>query len=381
MASVLLKPKVTIENRIYSVLNLIAEGGFAFVSRVKSVNLDDFGRHYAVKKMLCQSPEQLKNSRAEIALMKRIKSEKVVPCLAVQERTTSRRHVEVLILLPLFVGSMQSVIENGPGWPRCGFDDGGTISRILGDVVEGVAAIHSAGFRHADLKPANVLLKGGRGVVTDLGSASPLEVEVNSRAEALRQQELAAQFSTASFRAPELHDVPSHCVLNGKTDCWSLGCMLYTAMLSRTPFESASGLSTLALLQGTYSLPPQHPWPAQWVRVIESCLRVDVKARASLEELRQNLASLPAVDLSVLVPSSPPTATASLAPPASTTTSSSIFFETNFACFDEAPSPSPSPPAPAPAPAAGGGAADADSFYFEANFDNFEGECSEPVRR
>ena len=29
------------------------------------------------------------------------------------------------------------------------------------------------------------------------------------------------------FRAPELFEVPSNCVIDEKTDVWSLGCTLY----------------------------------------------------------------------------------------------------------------------------------------------------------
>jgi serine/threonine kinase 16 len=31
---------------------------------------------------------------------------------------------------------------------------------------------------------------------------------------------------TATFRAPELFDVPSHCTLDGRMDVWALGCTL-----------------------------------------------------------------------------------------------------------------------------------------------------------
>jgi serine/threonine kinase 16 len=31
---------------------------------------------------------------------------------------------------------------------------------------------------------------------------------------------------TATFRAPELFDVPSHCTVDGRMDVWALGCTL-----------------------------------------------------------------------------------------------------------------------------------------------------------
>ena len=39
-------------------------------------------------------------------------------------------------------------------------------------------------------------------------------------------QEDAEAHCTAPHRAPELFDVPSHCVVDERVDVWSLGCLL-----------------------------------------------------------------------------------------------------------------------------------------------------------
>jgi serine/threonine kinase 16 len=281
------------------VLNQIAEGGFAYVSRVKSVNLSDFGQRYAVKLMICQSQEQLSEARKEVKLMRLISHNCVVPLLAVDEKKNSRGHIEVMLLLPLYIGSLQNFIDKGEQWPHCAFEDSATVARILIDSTAGIAALHAAGYRHSDIKPGNILLSRETlsAVITDLGSASPLVVHVSSRREALTLQESAAQFSTASYRAPELHDTPSECTIDGKADVWALGCVLFATCFSRSPFESPSGLSTLALLAGTLNFPPRHPWPEEWLRLIESCLRADCTARADMNELKSRLSALPKADL------------------------------------------------------------------------------------
>ena len=60
----------------------------------------------------------------------------------------------------------------------------------------------------------------GRPLLIDFGSARPAEVVIDSRREALAEQDRAAEFCTANYRAPELWDVPSHCVLDGRIDVW-----------------------------------------------------------------------------------------------------------------------------------------------------------------
>ncbi len=44
---------------------------------------------------------------------------------------------------------------------------------------------------------------------------------------------------TATYRAPELLDVPSYCVIDERVDVWSLGCTLYHAMYGASPFQAA----------------------------------------------------------------------------------------------------------------------------------------------
>lgn len=45
---------------------------------------------------------------------------------------------------------------------------------------------------------------------------------------------------TATYRAPELFDVPSSCVIDGaRCDVWSLGASLFHAMYGASPFQRA----------------------------------------------------------------------------------------------------------------------------------------------
>ena len=66
----LLKPHYTINNKKYVVEKQIGEGGFAFVYHVKCTNKEDKSKRYAIKKMICQSHEQLiEANKEEISLL------------------------------------------------------------------------------------------------------------------------------------------------------------------------------------------------------------------------------------------------------------------------------------------------------------------------
>ncbi len=56
---------------------------------------------------------------------------------------------------------------------------------------------------------------------------------------------------TATFRAPELWDVPSPCTLNqGACDVWAAGCTLYAMMYEQSPFQiSLNQVSNIGLGQ------------------------------------------------------------------------------------------------------------------------------------
>jgi len=81
LGSGLFKESVQVDGVKYAVLNTIGEGGFAFVYRVKRVQKasvfgggkppqGDLGeKHFALKKMICQTEEQVEEANKEIAGM------------------------------------------------------------------------------------------------------------------------------------------------------------------------------------------------------------------------------------------------------------------------------------------------------------------------
>lgn len=72
-----------------------------------------------------------------------------------------------------------------------------------------------------DLKPTNVLLEeDDRPLLMDLGSMNRSRMEVKGTREAMTVQDWAAQRCTISYRAPELFNVESHCVIDDRTDIW-----------------------------------------------------------------------------------------------------------------------------------------------------------------
>lgn len=129
-------------------------------------------------------------------------------------------------------------------------------------ICEGVKAFHEAQpdpLAHRDLKTANVCLTDSmEPVLVDLGSATEARVQICGQQDAQKLQDLAAERCSIVYRAPELFNVQSYCMIDERTDIWSLGCVLYAMCYFKCPFDAAyeKGDSVaLAILSGNIVFP------------------------------------------------------------------------------------------------------------------------------
>ena len=104
-------------------------------------------------------------------------------------------------------------------------------------LAEALDAVHRSGWRHADVKPANVLVSpAGNATLTDLGLAQPID--------AARGSNLPLA-GTPSYLAPEL--LGSGDAIDGRTDLYALGVLLYECLVGHVPFAGGSLLELARL--------------------------------------------------------------------------------------------------------------------------------------
>ncbi len=112
-------------------------------------------------------------------------------------------------------------------------DERGTLEPIevvhIGVEVAGaLTSAHKAGIIHRDIKPANILLSDdGRVVVTDFGIAKVIDDP-----DVTRTQQL---LGTIRYLAPEQVEGGP---IDGRTDLYALGCVLYEALCGDAPFRA-----------------------------------------------------------------------------------------------------------------------------------------------
>jgi serine/threonine protein kinase len=154
-------------------------------------------------------------------------------------------------------------------------------------VAEGLAALHRAGFVHADVKPGNVLL-GPRSQVKliDLGFA-------HRRGENKKLVEAGFTIGTANYLAPELCIQP---VREGPAaDVFALGVTMFECLTGRVPYPADSVQEAIRLRRRRRALDLgdyRGNWPTKVVEVVRSILAREPSERPTAASLVRDLTRL-----------------------------------------------------------------------------------------
>ena len=143
---------------------------------------------------------------------------------------------------------------------------------IAGEVADALAHAHAEGIVHRDIKPSNILLAHGHAVVADFGVARAIETVTE-----LDLTRTGIAVGTAAYMSPEQ---AAGEIVDGRSDVYSLGCVLYEMIAGHPPYTASNPRALMA---------------KHWMDEVPSLRAVRSSVRSSIEALvRKAMAKRPA---------------------------------------------------------------------------------------
>jgi serine/threonine protein kinase len=178
--------------------------------RVELARWDE--RLVVVKRLVGLSDEVARRLEREAEVVRKLDHPHIVPLLAAFDGNLVYAYV---------AGSDLGAVLSGGPLPLS------RAVKIAGDVLQALAHAHLQGVVHCDVKPANVLLKGERALLTDFGFAKDLALTAITG-----DQEM---LGTPNYMAPEqFRGVRT----DHRSDLYGVGAVLYHALTGEPPYGS-----------------------------------------------------------------------------------------------------------------------------------------------
>lgn len=115
-------------------------------------------------------------------------------------------------------------------------------ARVAVEVLDALQHAHAHGIAHRDIKPDNIVLSPAGAVLVDLGIARAIAQSGDDRV-----TRSGFVVGTEEYMSPEqAAGVPD---VDGRTDLYSLGVVLFECLAGRPPFSSASAAAVLDMHQ------------------------------------------------------------------------------------------------------------------------------------
>jgi serine/threonine protein kinase len=276
----------------YEVLELVGRGGMGLVFKARDTRLQ---RIVAIKVLAALAASGTARQRffREARAAAAVRDEHVVSIHAVSDDSGAVPY----LVMELIAGSTleKRLRERGPLAVK-------EVLRIGMQAARGLAAAHAQGLIHRDVKPANILLENGveRVKLTDFGLARTADDA------SLSQSGVIA--GTPLYMSPEqARGEP----LDGRSDLFSLGSVLYATCTGGSPFQAGNTMAVLKRVCEDVPRPIRevNPDVPDWLAAVVDRLLAKEPAQRfqSAAELAEVLGQrLAQVQQSRLTPAAPP---------------------------------------------------------------------------
>jgi len=212
----------------YAIERELGQGGMATVYLAEDLR---HHRKVAIKVLRPELAAAMGPDRflREIEIAAQLAHPNILPLL-----DSGEAHGTLFYVMPYVEGeSLRDRLEREKQLP---LDDALQIGR---EVADALSYAHSHGVIHRDIKPENILLESGHAVVADFGIARAV-----STAGGARLTETGLAVGTPAYMSPEQASASAD--LDGRSDLYSLGCVLYEMLIGETPYTGPTPMAILA---------------------------------------------------------------------------------------------------------------------------------------
>lgn len=246
----------------YEILDVIGKGGMATVYRAHQLSMNRTVALKILPRQFLNDDTYLQRFEREVQIVSQLEHRNIVPVHDYGEEDGQ----PFIVMRYMSGGSVDDLIKHGPLPLE-------QIVSIIEQIAPALDYAHSKDVLHRDLKPSNVLMDDNGGAyLTDFGIARIL----NEASGTITTQGVVG---TPAYMSPEQAQGRP---LDGRSDIYSLGVMLFEMATGKRPFEGDTPYGT-AVLQVT--APPPTPrslnpnLPATVERVILTALNKHREAR------------------------------------------------------------------------------------------------------
>ncbi|KAG0143789.1 hypothetical protein CROQUDRAFT_660765 [Cronartium quercuum f. sp. fusiforme G11] len=253
-------------NTLYAKIKKVGQGasGSVYVAKVLAT-----GNKVAIKQMDLKVQPRKELIVNEILVMKESQHPNIVNFLD----AFIVRDDELWVVMEFMEGgALTDVIDNNSM-------EEDQIASICHESCKGLQHLHQQSIIHRDIKSDNVLLDAqGHVKITDFGFCAKLTDQKSKR---------ATMVGTPYWMAPEVVKQKEY---GAKVDIWSLGIMAIEMIENEPPYLDEEPLKALYLIatNGTPTLKKPERLSKELKNFLAVCLCVDVKSRATADELLQH---------------------------------------------------------------------------------------------
>jgi hypothetical protein len=164
--------------------------------------------------------------------------------------------------------------------------DSSRVQSIIGQVLDGLQAIHAAGIIHRDIKPQNILIgRDGIARVTDFGIAQAEEDSGMTTA--------GTTLGTAAYMAPEQAQAGR---ITEATDLYAVGVVLYEMLTGFLPFNATIPVAIMLEHIRTPPVPPSRRMPGRRITLSMDAVVLQALAKDPEDRFRSARAMKQAVN-------------------------------------------------------------------------------------